>query len=113
MRPSLESFSTMPGYVRVPSAMNRNLHVVFSKAEGHGLEYAEVARGEWKLGREPVLTGEPIPPEVLKGIERQMPAACDHARGTVRYARADALYAMDFETAEVIMPGVGGGGSGR
>jgi hypothetical protein len=36
--------------------MNRNLHVVFSKAEGHGLEYSEVARGEWMLGREPLLT---------------------------------------------------------
>jgi hypothetical protein len=78
--------------------MNRNLRVVFSKAEGHGLEYMEVARGTWTLGREPVLQGEAIPPEVLKGIEAQMPAACDHSTGTVRYARADVLYAMDFET---------------
>jgi hypothetical protein len=78
--------------------MNRNLRVVFSKAEGNGLEYSEIARGEWKLGREPVLLGEAIPPEVLQGIEKQMPAACDHSSGTVRYARADMLYAMDFET---------------
>ena len=80
--------------------MNRNLRVVFSKAEGHGLEYTEVARGQWTLGREPVLTGEPIPPEVLKGIEKEMPAACDRSKGSVRYARAEVLYAMDFETVE-------------
>jgi hypothetical protein len=64
------------------------------------LEYSEVARGDWMLGREPILTGEMIPPEVLKGIEKQMPAACDHSRGTVRFARADVLYAMDFETTD-------------
>ncbi len=78
--------------------MNRNLRVTFSKAEGHNLEYSEIARGTWTLGREPVLNGEPIPPEVLKGIEKQTPAACDHSAGTIRYARADVLYAMDFET---------------
>jgi hypothetical protein len=80
--------------------MNRNLRVVFSKTHGHGLEYTEVARGTWVLGREPVLEGEAIPPEVLTGIEREMPAACDQSTGTVRYARADVLYAMDFETAD-------------
>jgi len=37
---------------------------------------------------------------VLKGIEEQTPAACDHAKGTIRYARADMLYAMDFEAFE-------------
>ena len=80
--------------------VNRNLQVVFSKAEGPGLEYVEVARGTWRLGREPVLTGEPIPPEVLTGIEKQTPAACDHAKGTITYARADVRYSMDFEAAE-------------
>ena len=97
MRLSLGQFSTLLPDMREPSAMNRNLHVVFSKAEGDGLEYSEVARGDWTLGREPVLTGEAIPPEVLKGIEKQMPAACEHSTGTVRYARAEVLYAMDFE----------------
>ena len=79
--------------------MNRHLRVVFSKTEGEGNDYVEIARGTWMLGREPELTGEPIPPEVLKGMEKQMPALCDHARGTVRYARADVLYAMDFAAA--------------
>jgi hypothetical protein len=78
-------------------AVNRNLRVVFSKAGGGEHEYHEVARGAWFLGRDPVLTGEAIPPEVLKGIEKQTPAACDHA---IRYARADTLYAMDFEAFE-------------
>ena len=80
--------------------MNRNLRVVFSKSEGGEPEYHEIARGTWMLGREPALNGEPIPPEVLKGIEKQTPTACEHARGTIRYARADVLYAMEFETAE-------------
>jgi hypothetical protein len=80
--------------------VNRNLRVVFSKAEGGEAEYDEVARGTWMLGREPVLSGEPIPPDVLKGLEKQMPAACDNAKGTIRYARAEVLYAMDFETIE-------------
>jgi hypothetical protein len=79
--------------------MNRNLRVVFSKREG-GLEYVEVARGTWMLGRVPELTGEPIPPEVLKGIEAQTPAVCKDAKGTITYARADVQYAMDFEAAE-------------
>jgi hypothetical protein len=76
--------------------VNRHLKVTFSKQEG-GLEYEEVARGTWFLGREPVLTGEPIPPEVLKGLEAQTPAACEKARGTITYARGDARYSMDFE----------------
>ena len=37
---------------------------------------------------------------MLLGIEKQTPAACDHARGTIRYALADILYAMDFEAVE-------------
>ena len=72
--------------------------MVFSKAEP-GADYIEIARGTWTLGREPVLTGEPVPPEVLKGIEKQTVAVCDHARGTVRYARADVLYSMESEAA--------------
>ncbi len=79
--------------------MNRNLRVVFSKSEGPGLESVEVARGTWILGREPVLTGEPIPPEVLKGIEKQTAVACKHSSGTITYARADTRYVMDFEAA--------------
>src|SRR4051812_18702420 len=78
--------------------MNRNIRVVFSKADPALFKYSEVARGDWTLGREPVLMGEPIPPEVLKGIEKQMPAVCDQSKGSVRYARADVLYRMDFET---------------
>jgi hypothetical protein len=77
--------------------VNRNLRVVFSKAEGGEHHYTEIAHGIWFLGREPVLSGEPIPPEVLTGIEKQTPAACEHAKGTIRYARADTLYTMDFE----------------
>jgi hypothetical protein len=79
--------------------MNRNLRVVFSKREG-GLDYTEVSRGTWMLGRAPELTGEPIPPEVLKGLEAQTPTACKNVKGTITYARADVLYAMDFEAAE-------------
>jgi len=79
--------------------VNRNLRVVFSKREG-GLDYVEVARGSWMLGRVPELTGEPIPPEVLKGLEAQTPVACKNRKGTITYARADAIYAMDFEAAE-------------
>jgi hypothetical protein len=80
--------------------MNRNLRVVFSKGDPYILEYSEIAHGEWILGREPALTGEPIPPEVLKGIEKQMPTAWDHSSGSVRYARADVLYWMDYETVD-------------
>jgi hypothetical protein len=72
--------------------------VVFSKAEGGAHEYIEIACGTWILGREPVLQGEPIPPEVLKGVEKQMREACEHSTGTIRYARADAVYAMDFKS---------------
>jgi hypothetical protein len=79
--------------------VNRNLRVVFSKREG-GLDYVEVARGTWMLGRVPDLAGEPIPPEVLKGIEVQTPVACKDKKGTITYARADVQYAMDFEAAE-------------
>lgn len=76
--------------------MNRHLRVVFSKQEP-GFEFEEIARGTWFLGREPNLAGEPIPPEVLKGMEVQTPAACEHARGTITYARGPVRYAMDFE----------------
>jgi hypothetical protein len=79
--------------------VNRHLRVVFSKA-GENLEYMEVARGTWMLGREPDLQGEPIPPEVLKGIEAQTPIACKNAKGSIKYARAGTLYSMDFEAAE-------------
>jgi hypothetical protein len=77
--------------------VNRNLRVVFSKSEAGDSEYTEIARGSWFLGREPVLSGEPIPPEVLKGIEKQTPVACEHPSGTIRYARAETRYSMDFE----------------
>jgi hypothetical protein len=80
--------------------VNRNLRVAFSKLEPGADGYVEVARGTWFLGREPALTGEPIPPEVLTGIEKQTPASCDHAKGTIRYSRADVLYAMEFEAVE-------------
>jgi hypothetical protein len=90
--------------------VNRNLRVVFSKAESGEHEYAEIARGTWFLGREPVLDGEPVPPEVLTGIEKQTPVACDHAKGSIRYARAEDLYRMDFESIEE--PPEHGAGSG-
>ena len=73
---------------------------MFSKAESGASEYVEVAHGTWVLGREPTLTGEAIPPEVLKGMEKQTPTACDHAKGTIRYARAEVRYAMDFEASD-------------
>jgi hypothetical protein len=76
--------------------VNRNLRVVFSRQEG-SLEYSEIARGTWFLGREPALTGEPIPPEVLKGLEAQTPVACQNSKGTITYARGPTRYAMDFE----------------
>ena len=69
---------------------------MFSKQKG-SLEYEEVARGTWFIGREPVLTGEPIPPEVLKGLEAQTPVACKNPKGTITYARGAARYAMEFE----------------
>jgi hypothetical protein len=76
--------------------VTRHLRVVFSLADEE-LHYTEVARGTLMLGREPAITGDPIPPEVLKGIEAQMPAACKNSKGVITYARADARYAMDFE----------------
>jgi hypothetical protein len=76
--------------------VNRNLRVVFSKQEG-SLHYEKVAHGTWVLGREPDLTGEPIPPEVLKGLEAQTPVACKNTKGTITYARGEVRYAMDFE----------------
>lgn len=78
--------------------MNRNLRVVFSKALPGSPDYVEVARGTWVLGREPELSGEAIPPEVLKGLEKQAPNACNQPTGTITYARAETKYAMDFET---------------
>ena len=74
--------------------------MVFSKAESGDSKYSEISRGTWFLGREPELTGEPIPPEVLKGIERQTSVVCEHPKGTVTYARAEVRYAMDFEAAD-------------
>jgi hypothetical protein len=72
----------------------RVLRVTFSKAEpAEG--YAVVARGTWQVGREPMLTGEPIPPEVITGLEVQMRAATTPA-GTVFHDRADTRYAMEF-----------------
>jgi hypothetical protein len=85
--------------------VTRSLRVVFSKAESGEHTYTEIARGTWILGREPLLTGEAVPPEVLKGIEKQTRAACLHTTGTIRYARADTLYAMDFEAIPDAMPG--------
>jgi hypothetical protein len=79
--------------------VTRHVRVVFSLADDN-LNYTEVARGTWMLGREPVLQGDPIPPEVLKGIEAQLPAACENSKGTVTYARAGGRYAMDFEAIE-------------
>jgi hypothetical protein len=80
--------------------VNRNLRVVFSKSESGENAYTEIARGTWFLGREPELTGEAVPPPVLQGIEKQTPAACNHAKGMIRYALSDILYTMDFETIE-------------
>src|SRR5215213_8439865 len=94
---SLDVTSQLSGtWQRYDRRVNRNLRVVFSKQEA-GLEYAEVARGTWFLGREPQLTGEPIPPEVLKGLEVQAPVACKSPKGTITYARASVRYAMEFE----------------
>jgi hypothetical protein len=79
--------------------MGRSLRVIFSKADS-GEHYTEVARGNWRLGSEPVLSGEPIPPEVLKGLEVQ---ACEtsYSKGTLIYDRAEVRYALDFE----VLPG--------
>jgi hypothetical protein len=60
--------------------MNRRLRVVFSKKESG----------------EPELAGEAIPPEVLKGFEKQLLVANDR-KGAVTFARGDILYSLDFE----------------
>jgi hypothetical protein len=78
---------------------------VFSKAGAGAEKYVEIARGTWIVGREPILTGEAVPPEVLKGFEKEALAACDRPKGTVRFARAEVLYAMDFEAAGEPAPG--------
>ena len=75
--------------------MQRVLRVIFSKAES-GETYTEVARGTWRVGTEPSLTGEPIPPEVLTGLEVQIKATADR-KGTLTHDRTDVRYAMDFE----------------
>ena len=75
--------------------MPQRLRVIFSKSEtGH--DYTEVARGTWLPGSEPALTGEPIPPEVLKGLEVQV-CGTPERKGTLTYDRAERRYAMDFE----------------
>jgi len=70
--------------------------VVFSKAEA-GTDYLEVARGTCRLRREPVLSGEPIPPKVLNGLEVQAGANTAHT-GTFTYGSADVRYAMNFDS---------------
>ena len=72
----------------------RVLRVTFSKAEP-AEDYAEVARGTWQVGAAPVLTGEPIPPEVISGLEVQMRAA-GTPKGTIFHDRADTRYAMEY-----------------
>jgi hypothetical protein len=72
--------------------------VVISKAES-GADYVPVARGTWFVGREPALTGEPIPPEVMKGFEVQLIPSTDRT-GTVRHDRAEVHYAMEYEVIE-------------
>jgi hypothetical protein len=76
--------------------MGRSLRVIFSKADS-GEHYTEIARGTWRLGSEPVLSGEPIPPEVLKGLEVQACATSD-PKGTLIYDRAQVRYALDFDS---------------
>jgi hypothetical protein len=73
----------------------RLLRVTFSKAES-GQDYVQVAQGTWLPGSEPVLRGEPIPPEVLKGLEVQVCATSD-TKGTLTYDRADVRYALEFD----------------
>lgn len=71
------------------------LRVVLSKAEP-AADYVEVARGTWVLGSEPCLQGEPIPPEVLTGLEVQIRAS-KNKRGTFLHDRADTRYAMEVD----------------
>ena len=77
--------------------VRRHLRVVFSKKQPGEPRYVEVARGDWTLGREPELSGEPIPPDVLTGIEKQIVLGCKEHDRTVTYDRSDVRYAMDFE----------------
>jgi hypothetical protein len=73
---------------------------MFSKEEAGQPHYVDIARGTWILGRDPVLEGEAIPPEVLKGMEKQTPAACEHSSGVITYDLSDIRYAMQFEAIE-------------
>jgi len=70
------------------------IRATFWKANS-GKDYVEIAQGTWLLGGDPVLTGEPIPPEVLKGLEVQACATPD-LTGTLIYDRSDVRYAMDY-----------------
>jgi len=94
-----ESPATPPGRMRTGGnlargrqvydrGVTRDLQVVFLKAEGGDPHYAEIARRTWTLGREPALSGEPIPPEVLKGIEKQTPAVSRHRDDPLRPRRS-------------------------
>jgi hypothetical protein len=77
------------------AAAPKNLRIVVSKADP-AADYVEIARGTWVLGSDPRLQGEPIPPEVLNGLEVQARDAKE-TNGTLIYDRADVRYAMDFE----------------
>ena len=77
--------------------VKRHLRVVFSRQESGESGYTEIARGKWMLGREPELSGEPIPPEVLTGLEKQVLRHCEEPGGTVTFDRNEVRYAMDFE----------------
>jgi hypothetical protein len=74
---------------------SKHLRIVLSKAEP-AANYVEIARGTWVLGCEPRLQGDPIPPEVLTGLEVQA-RDTKQTMGTIVYDRADVRYAMDFE----------------
>ena len=78
--------------------MPQFLRVLISKADS-GADYVEIARGTWRLGGDPILTGEPIPPEVIKGLEVQACATAE-PRGTITFDRNQVKYAMDFEAIE-------------
>ena len=69
--------------------------MTFSKANS-GQPHVVVARGTWFPGREPELEGEPIPPEVLKGLERQV-CMISGDKGSVSYDRVDVRYTVEFE----------------
>ncbi len=70
---------------------------MFSKEEAGKPHYVDIARGTWILGGEPVLDGEAIPPEVLRGIEKETPAPCEQSSGLITYDLSDIRYAMQFE----------------